>query len=149
MSLDYLSLTTDKRSNTIVPIALYGSETFGKRSVERRRVNVLEMKYLRSSAGVTHIDKVKNEEVCRKAEVERELAGRKEQGMLQWFGHVGRTDEYCIVRRLLLEELSGMLVECLTEITLSHTTSNATCYWQPTRPFGAKSITGFTALLEH
>ena len=33
----------------IVPAALYGADAWGMRSVERRKVNVLEMKCLRSS----------------------------------------------------------------------------------------------------
>ena len=41
--------------------------------------------------------------------------------------------------------LDGFLVECLT---LSRATSSVTYYWQPTRPFGVKSVTGFIALLE-
>ena len=37
----------------IVPTALYGAEAWGKRSAERRKVNVLEMKCLRSLVGVS------------------------------------------------------------------------------------------------
>ena len=37
----------------IVPTALYGAETWGMRGAERRKVNVLEMKCLRSSVGVS------------------------------------------------------------------------------------------------
>ena len=37
----------------IVPTALYGAEALGMRSAERRKVNVLEMKRLRSVVGVT------------------------------------------------------------------------------------------------
>ena len=37
----------------IVPTVLYGTEAWGKRSAERRKVNVLEMKCLRSSVGVS------------------------------------------------------------------------------------------------
>ena len=37
----------------IVPIALYGVEAWGMRSVERRKVNVLEMKCLRNLVGVS------------------------------------------------------------------------------------------------
>ena len=37
----------------IVPTALYGAEVWGMRSAERRKVNVLEMKCLRSLFGVS------------------------------------------------------------------------------------------------
>ena len=47
----------------IVPTALYGAEAWGMRSAERRKVNVLEMKCLRSLVGVSRMDRVRNEEV--------------------------------------------------------------------------------------
>ena len=37
----------------IVPTALYGAETWGMRSAERRKVNVLEMKCLKSLVRVS------------------------------------------------------------------------------------------------
>ena len=37
----------------IVPTALYGAEAWGMRSAERSKVNVLEMKCLRSLVGVS------------------------------------------------------------------------------------------------
>ena len=40
----------------IVPTALYGAETWGMRSAERRKVNVLEMKCLRSLVGVSRME---------------------------------------------------------------------------------------------
>ena len=58
----------------IVPMALYGAEAWGMRSAERRKVNVLEMKCLRSLVGVSRMDRVRNEEVCRRAGILRELA---------------------------------------------------------------------------
>ena len=39
----------------IVQTALYGAESRGMRSAERRKVNVLEMKYLRSLVGVSRM----------------------------------------------------------------------------------------------
>ena len=48
----------------------------GLRSAERRKVNVLEMKCLRSLVGVSRIDRVRIEEVRRRAGIERELASR-------------------------------------------------------------------------
>ena len=53
----------------IAPTALYGAEAWGMRSAERRNVNVLKMKCLRSLVGVSRIDKVG---------IERELASRED-----------------------------------------------------------------------
>ena len=54
----------------IVPTAFYGSEARGMRSAERRKANVLEMKCLRSLVRVSRMDRVKNEEVRRRAGIE-------------------------------------------------------------------------------
>ena len=77
------------------------------RSAERRKVNVLEMKCLRSLVGVSRMDRVSTEEVRRKAGIERELASRADQRVLRWFGHVERMDEYRVARRVLMAEVSG------------------------------------------
>ena len=91
----------------IVPTALYGGEAWGMRSAERRKVNVLEMKCLRSLVGVSRRDRVRNEEVRRRAGIERELASRADQKVLRWFGHVERMDDYRMARRVLMAEVSG------------------------------------------
>ena len=41
----------------VVPTALYEAEAWGMRSAERRKMNVLEMKCLRSLFGVSRMDK--------------------------------------------------------------------------------------------
>ena len=63
----------------IVPTALYGAEACGMRSAGRRKVNVLEMKCLRSLVGVSRMSRVRNEEVRRRAGIERELESRADQ----------------------------------------------------------------------
>ena len=50
---------------------------------------------------------IRNEEVNRRAGIERELASRANQRVLRWFGHVKRMDEYRITRRVLMAEVSG------------------------------------------
>ena len=80
----------------IVPTALYGAEAW----VERRKVNVLEMKYLRSLVGVSRIDRVSNDEVRSRAGIERELASRAAQRVLRWFGNRMAT-------RMLMEVSGG------------------------------------------
>ena len=53
------------------------------RSAERRKVNVLEMKCLRSLVGVSRMDRVRDEEVRGRAGIERELASRADQRVLR------------------------------------------------------------------
>ena len=65
------------------------------------------MKCLRSLVGVLRTDRVGNEEVRRRAGIERELASRADQRVLRWFGHVERMDEYRMARRVLMAEVSG------------------------------------------
>ena len=85
----------------IVPTALHGAEAW-----ERKKVNVLEMK-CRSLVGVSRMDRVRNEDLRSRAGIERELAGRTDQTVSRWFGHVERMDEYCMARRVLMAEVSG------------------------------------------
>ena len=53
------------------------------------------------------MERVRNEEVCRRAGIERELASRADQGVLRWFGHVERMDESRMARSVLMAEVSG------------------------------------------
>ena len=56
----------------IVPMALYGAEALGMRRAVGRKLDVLEMKYLRRLVGVSRIDRVRKEEMLRRAGIERE-----------------------------------------------------------------------------
>ena len=47
----------------VVPPVMYGSESWGMKVIERQRLNVLEMKCLRSTTGVSRLDWVRNEVV--------------------------------------------------------------------------------------
>ena len=85
----------------IVPTAFYGAGARGMRSAERRKVNALEMKCLRSLVGVSRMDRVRNEEVRRRAGIEREFAFRVNQRVLRWFVHVKRIDENNFPRKVL------------------------------------------------
>ena len=91
----------------IVPTALYGAEAWGVRTAERRKVNVLEIKCLRSVVGVSPMDRVRNEELRRRAGIEMEFASRADQRVLRRFEHVERMDEYRMARRVLTAEISG------------------------------------------
>ena len=91
----------------IVPTALCGAEAWDMRSDESRKVNVHEMKCLRNLVGVSRMDRVRNEEVRRRAGIERESASRTDQRVLRWFGHVERMDEYRMARRVSMAEVGG------------------------------------------
>ena len=53
------------------------------------------------------MDRVRNEELHRRAGIERELASTADQRVLRWFGHVKRMNEYLMARRVLMVEVSG------------------------------------------
>ena len=90
--------------------ALYGGEAWGMRSAERRKVNVLEIMCLKTLVGVSRMDRVRNEEVHRRAGIERELARIADQAVLRWFGRVERIYDYRVARKLLMAEVSGIRV---------------------------------------
>ena len=56
------------------------------------------------------MDTIRNEEVRRRAGIERELASRADQRVLRWFRRVERMDEYRMARRMLMTEVSGRQV---------------------------------------
>ena len=71
----------------IMPTELYVTEAWGVISAERRKVNVLEMKCLRSLVGVSLMDRVRNEERTGiTAGIERGLASKADQKVLDGKG---------------------------------------------------------------
>ena len=59
---------------------------------EIRKLNVFEMKCLRSMTGVSQLDRVRNEVVRARTGVRRDLVARLDMNVLRWFGHVERMD---------------------------------------------------------
>ena len=52
------------------------------------------------------MNRVRNEQVCIRAGIEKELAREVNQRAWRWFGHVERMDKYCMVRRVLMAVVS-------------------------------------------
>ena len=50
---------------------------------------------------------MRNEEVRRRTQVERQLSGRVDQSVLRWFGHVERMEENRMVKRVMEAEVGG------------------------------------------
>ena len=57
------------------------------------------------------MDRVRNEVVRRRAEIENELVSRADQRVLRWFGHVERIDEYCMASRVFVAEEPEVMYE--------------------------------------
>ena len=91
----------------IVPTVTYGSELWGMKVNERQKLNVFEMKCLRSMAGVTRFDRLRNEEVRGRTGVRKELADRVDMNVLRWFGHVERMDNERLLKRVMNAEVDG------------------------------------------
>ena len=91
----------------IVPTVMYGSELWGMKVGERQKLNVFEMKCLRSMAGVSRLDRFRNEEVRGRTGVRRELADRVDMNVLRWFGHVERMDNERLLKRVLNAGVDG------------------------------------------
>ncbi len=64
----------------VVPTALYGVETWNVRETERNRLDIFEMMCLRSMVEVTKMDRVRNEEVRRRAGKVRKMSEREIRG---------------------------------------------------------------------
>ena len=84
-----------------VPTVMYGSESWGMKVTERQKLNVFEMKCLRSMTGVSRLDRVRNEVVRARTGVRRELAARVDVNVLRWFSHVERMDNERLLKKVM------------------------------------------------
>ena len=91
----------------IVPTVLYGAEAWGIRVAERHRLNVFEMRCLRSMAGVTRFDRIRNEEVRLRTGVSGDLGARVDRCVLRWFGHMERMEDECLVKKVMKGRVDG------------------------------------------
>ena len=91
----------------LVPTVTYGAETWGLRELERRLLNVFEMKCLRPMVGVARWDRIWNEEIRRRAGIKETHAEEVDRRVLRWFGHVDRMDEGCWPRKVRAARVEG------------------------------------------
>ena len=59
------------------------------------------------ACGLTLWNRVRKEEVRRKAHVVRELSGRLNQCMLRWFGHAEIMNEQCLAKVVMNSDAEG------------------------------------------
>jgi len=91
----------------VVPTVMYGSESWGMKVEERGKLDVAEMKCLRSMCGVTRMDRVRNEVVRERVGVPEKLSGRVDRKVLKWFGHVERMGSDRMTKRVYVSEVEG------------------------------------------
>ena len=93
----------------MVPTALYAAETWGMKADDKKRLDVMEMRCLRSMCRVTRWDRLRNEEIRRRTGVLLERSKRAEQKGLRWFGHMERMDESRMVKRITGSRTRGVM----------------------------------------
>ena len=91
----------------VVLTVLYGSESWGMKVTERQKLNMFEMKCLRSMTGVSRLDRVRNEVVKARTGVRRELAARIDMNVLRWVSHVERMDNERLLKKVLNAKVCG------------------------------------------
>ena len=74
---------------------------------ERQKLNVFEVKCLRSMTGESQLDRVRNEVVRARTGVRRELAVRVDMNVLRWFGHVERMDNERLLKKVVNAKVDG------------------------------------------
>ncbi len=91
----------------VAPTALYMAETWNVRESERNRLDVFEMRCLRSMVGVTKMDRVRNEEVRRRTGIVMKMSEREDQRVLSWYGHLVGMGEERLTKRVWKAEVNG------------------------------------------
>lgn len=87
----------------LIPILLYGSETWTLYAHEIRQLRTLQQRHIRSILKIKWDDFVSNEEVLRRSNVE-DIEISLAKSKLRWLGHVLRMDDSRAVKKLFYGE---------------------------------------------
>ena len=90
--------------SVVRPAMVYGLETVVVTKKQVEEMKVAEMKMLRFIMGVTRKDKIRNDCIRSTVKVER-LEMKMTKGRLRWYGHVMRTDQEYVGRKMMEMEL--------------------------------------------
>ena len=77
-------------NSLIIPIALYGCETWTLKAANACNLLAFEMRCLRRIAKIRYTDHVTNEEVQRRLKSQDTILNKIRKQQLRWFGHVKR-----------------------------------------------------------
>jgi hypothetical protein len=74
-------------------VLLYGSEIQTLNECYRKRLQVVEMDFLRRSGRVSRLEHISNQEIRTRMNAEESIIDRIKNKGLSWFGHVLRMEE--------------------------------------------------------
>ncbi|KAK4879141.1 hypothetical protein RN001_007287 [Aquatica leii] len=79
---------------TIVePILMYGAECWQLKEKDKRKINAVEMDYLRRSCRISRQEHIQNEQIRRRTRRVHTTVERVETRQLVWYGHVKRMSD--------------------------------------------------------
>lgn len=91
----------------VVPTVLYGCESWALNAEERKRIEVMEMRCLRTICGVRWFDRITNNRVRDMCGKKRSFGERADQGVLKWYGHLERMSDERLVKKIYKSEVRG------------------------------------------
>ena len=94
-------------TTVVRPVLVYGSECWGLKKKDPRKLLTTEMSMLGKMLGVRLRDKLRNEEMRRRTTVMTSVATVVEQNKLRWYGHVLRKKKEDVVKHVLEEPVRG------------------------------------------
>ena len=78
----------------ILPIALYGAETWTLRKEDQNRLETFEMRCLRTIEGVHLLDRIRSEEIRQRLHIPSTINEEVTKRRLRWFGHISRMPQH-------------------------------------------------------
>ncbi|XP_063534964.1 uncharacterized protein LOC134744947, partial [Cydia strobilella] len=88
----------------IRPALTYGAECWALKKVHEQKVHTNEMRMLRWAAGVTRLDKVRNEHIRGSFKI-APITEKLSEQRLRWYGHIMRRgDDHVVKKALALQE---------------------------------------------
>jgi hypothetical protein len=81
-------------------ILTYGAETWTVKQKHRNKLLATEMDYLRRSARISRMDKIRNEAIRTKMGTKKNIVQEIEEQQLRWYGHVKRMEDGTIVKQV-------------------------------------------------
>lgn len=104
-----INRTNKKRiGRTMVDTVLtYGCEVWTMKQDDKRRIEAVEMDYLRRSSRISKLERVRNEEIRNIMSAQETIIDRIEKRSLVWFGHLLRMEDSRWPKRVLSWQPQG------------------------------------------